>query len=325
MNFVMGVPTLPVYKDVWQIDAGVCLLTSDGKVRGPAGESPRAWRPPVPPPPPPGLQRPRLGHPGPRLGHVQLPGRLGGAALRDVRGRLRPGRRLLRRLPLRLLGPLLHALCQLRPARLLRRERLDHAGACVGGGGGVGCSLRAINPPRPPPPLPQVPNQGQCKCATGWGGTYCGQCATGYAGTLCQTCADGFWGSSCSACPACGANGACSGNGTKGGSGACICANGWTGPLCTVPPPSSSSSSSGTPPADAGAIAAGVIFGVLGAAAIGVFVYARFFGGGPAVAAAWAATVRTLSFGTGSSAKLERTSLMSSGAAATRLGSSSAY
>lgn len=194
-----------------------------------------------------------------------------------------------------------------------------------GGGGGVGCSLRAINPPRPPPPLPQVPNQGQCKCATGWGGTYCGQCATGYAGTLCQTCADGFWGSSCSACPACGANGACSGNGTKGGSGACICANGWTGPLCTVPPPSSSSSSSGTPPADAGAIAAGVIFGVLGAAAIGVFVYARFFGGGPAVAAAWAATVRTLSFGTGSSAKLERTSLMSSGAAATRLGSSSAY
>jgi hypothetical protein len=33
MNFVAGIPTAPTYSDVWQIDAGVCLLAPNGQVR----------------------------------------------------------------------------------------------------------------------------------------------------------------------------------------------------------------------------------------------------------------------------------------------------
>ena len=152
-------------------------------------------------------------------------------------------------------------------------------GSCVGSGSNIA-----------------VPNEGQCACRQGWGGTYCGACATGWGGVSCETCALGFWGAACSACPACGPNGACSGNGTRTGTGTCTCSGGWTGPLCTTPPPTSAAGPS-SPPVDGGAVAAGVIFGVLGAAGVGVFVYARFFGGGPAVASAWAATRRALGFG----------------------------
>jgi hypothetical protein len=94
----------------------------------------------------------------------------------------------------------------------------------------------------------------------------------------CDSCETGYWGLSCSACPPCSSNGQCDGSGTGSGSGQCVCAAGWTGTLCDKAA------------VDGGAIAAGVIFGLLGAAAIGVFVYARFFGGAPKVAAAWAAT-----------------------------------
>jgi hypothetical protein len=72
---------------------------------------------------------------------------------------------------------------------------------------------------------------------------------------------------------------------------------------------------------DGGAIAAGVIFGLLGAAIIGVIVYAKFFGGGPAVAAAWAsmksATAKATGVATGwmGTSKVERTSLLRPAAA----------
>jgi hypothetical protein len=74
---------------------------------------------------------------------------------------------------------------------------------------------------------------------------------------------------------------------------------------------------------DGGAIAAGVIFGLLGAAALGVFVYARFFGGGPRVAAAWSAVKGAAGKGaaavtgafSGGNSKAERASLMRAPAA----------
>ena len=171
---------------------------------------------------------------------------------------------------------------------------------------------------------------GFCNSGSGWGvcdpvqGCTCsGQRANGPAGA-CDACLPSYYGVACAACPNCDpvhtVGGVCDGSGTNGGTGRCVCRDGYLPPLCSAPAPSPSPS--GAPAADSasasaaavspGAAAAASLFAIALAAAGGVFVYGRFFGGGPRLASLWdslSASVGRAATKVGNGS-LERTSLL---------------
>lgn len=106
----------------------------------------------------------------------------------------------------------------------------------------------------------------------------------------------------------------CSGHGSANlDSVTCSCDAGFSGQFCQ--------SGSAAPPAtNSVAVGFGVTAGVLGAAVLGVWTYARFFGGGPRVAAAGAAVKAagaTLYRGLTSSSSSGRSSLIGKGSSYT--------
>lgn len=173
---------------------------------------------------------------------------------------------------------------------------------------------------------------GFCNAERGWG--VCDSvegcvCESPHVGTDCSSCPAGQYGVDCATCAAC-VHGTCDGGGTSGGTGACVCANGWSGPSCSIPVPTTNtathtakaapspgpsggggSSAAGTPAMPPGATGALVFFGLVLGGAGGLWVFATYFGGGPVLAAAWA-KARALLPGGGNA---ERTSLLSQAAA----------
>ncbi len=139
-----------------------------------------------------------------------------------------------------------------------------------------------------------------CVCNFGHDGANCGQCAVGHFGEVCAACAP---------CDAVG--GFCDGSGSSIGTGQCFCNSGYTGADCSqrispspLPPPSAAAA--GLSSGAAAAVALLVVGLAIGAS---LFVYGKFLGGGPVLAAA-AAKVRGLvpsSFG-----GTERVSLLAS-------------
>lgn len=168
----------------------------------------------------------------------------------------------------------------------------------------------------------------------------------------CDACKAGFWGTGCSECAPCDpAGGTCSGSGTTGGDGTCQCKDGYFGADCSqntysatatrsrapgspTKSPYPTATPTFVPPAPAAGLSAGGAAAVslavlsLGAAG-GLFVFAKFFGGGPALAAAAGKVTGIFSSSAGggggsgaassySSRSVERTSLLG-GAKATPL------
>ena len=355
LTFVAGEPRLPTFSDAYLIDPGVCLLApSNGKVRRMRGwgcpsrghaTPPRSLGSRSPVETPVLLGAPTL--PPPLLSGVRWPDR---RLAQPRRSRLRVRRRVSRQEktcrdcavmcsdpppPPLCAGDALCGSCTPTVAYGFPDCRLcpsDEGTPCGGGASPprgfcdetIGCVCIS--------PFERDAVAGSCaSCAQGfWGATCaacpsCGlrgscngsgtgggsgqcDCSTGWTGAACGDCAQGFWGAACAACPSCGPHGTCDGSGTTGGSGQCTCAGGWQGPLCTeaVPLPVGLS---------AGAIAATIVLTAACAAALGVFVYARFLGGGPAVEAAWAAAKAGVrrggaALGWGAASRLERASLI---------------
>ena len=121
-----------------------------------------------------------------------------------------------------------------------------------------------------------------CPCPPAWSGDpLCTSCGAHFSGSLCESCDSGYWGLSCTACSACNlAHGTCDGSGTQGGTGKCKCSDGYSGDDCTTAPSNTDAkgSSKKLSPGAAFGISLLVIFGV---AAVGAFVFARYYGGGP--------------------------------------------
>ena len=172
---------------------------------------------------------------------------------------------------------------------------------------------------------------GFCNAGAGWGacdpqsGCVCnGQHVNGPA-AACDACAPAYWGSSCAACPACDpvhtVGGACDGSGTTGGSGRCVCLPDYEGPTCSQAIPAFLPSSTPNPPAPApapatlpaGAAAAVALLVISLSAAGGLFVYGRYMGGAPRLAAAWQAVSASAAHAAAkvSGGGVERTSLLS--------------
>jgi hypothetical protein len=96
----------------------------------------------------------------------------------------------------------------------------------------------------------------------------------------------------------------------------CNCDNGWSGKYCTE---GSNPSNSAPPASSASATAAGVSIGLLVAVGAGLYVYATYFGGGPALKSAYDSTVSFVTGGGSSGSRF----LYSSSATATSFSSSS--
>jgi hypothetical protein len=322
LTFVDGQPTLPIFSDVWQIDAGVCLLSPvNGKVCRSVRDAGPACNVRVETSPYIYINRSRItSHAAPRFATVMAllsstPWCAAATVLSMVRGAQRWRQPIAVCTPLTM-APLPPHPPSLAPVMATTGDAL--CGSCTRSAAfGVypNCTLC---PTMFGTACGNGEDRGMCDPVAGCVCNAAQHFARGKSGN-CDSCEQGYWGLACQACPACSAHGSCDGSGTGGGSGACRCVGGWSGALCATPPSSAA--------VDGGAIAAGVIFGLLGAAALGVFAYARFFGGGPRVAAAWAAmrhaAARAFSascFGGG--AKAEKAALLrptsSSAAAAAR-------
>lgn len=131
-------------------------------------------------------------------------------------------------------------------------------------------------------PCPDCGSHGSCDGSGTPGGTGVCVCTAGWSGATCSGCLVGFYGPLCSSCPDCGDHGSCEGSGSHSGTGACVCSGGWSGRVCNSPP-----AAQGAPaPVNGGAIAAGVIVGLLVLGAAGVGMWARWGGGSPTLRAA---------------------------------------
>jgi len=186
----------------------------------------------------------------------------------------------------------------------------DRCGSCTPG--------LAYNPAAGCPECAVAFGGGPCNVENGWGvcdpvagcvrnfghdGANCGQCAVGHFGEVCAACAP---------CDAVG--GFCDGSGSSIGTGTCMCNDGFTGADCSqrILPPPPSAASAGLSSAAAAVISLLVVGLAVGAS---LFVYAKFLGGGPVLAAA-AAKARALLPGVGGAPGLERAGLLKSGAKA---------
>ena len=139
-----------------------------------------------------------------------------------------------------------------------------------------------------------------CVCAFNHDGPNCGQCAAGHYGAVCAACA---------ACDPVG--GACDGSGSSIGTGACECNPGYMGADCSqrIPPPAAAAGLS-----TGGAVAVSLLVIGLSVGA-SLFVYGKFLGGGPVLAAA-AAKAGALWPSAGGAPGLERAGLLKAGAKA---------
>jgi hypothetical protein len=109
-------------------------------------------------------------------------------------------------------------------------------------------------------------------------------CNVGFTGITCSLCKNGYFGSSCTACSTCDSKGGiCDGSGSRSGSGKCICNEGYTGVDCSqlIPPSSNAAASS-----QSAGVAAGVSFGVLASLGAALYVYSKYFGGGTKISKA---------------------------------------
>ena len=202
----------------------------------------------------------------------------------------------------------------------------DRCGSCTLGSWGPTCTGTCPS------------GNGFCNSGNGWGvcdpvnGCTCtGNHVQGPAMT-CDACTAGYATPDCSPCAPCDPTGGyCDGDGMPVGTGQCICNAGFTGPTCSdvvqsqsatktvfpKPPSYTSSPAPAAPTASAGlssGAAAAVSVVVIGVAiGGGFFVWSTFFGGGPAIAAAFASVKAALpsasAFG-GNAAGSERSGLL---------------
>ena len=180
----------------------------------------------------------------------------------------------------------------------------DRCGSCTVG--------QAYNPAAGCLECPVAFGGGPCNDENGWG--VCDPvagcvCSFNHRGANCGQCAVGHYGSVCAACAACDpVGGVCDGSGTSIGFGACLCNDGYMGDDCSqlIPPPPAAKAA-GLSPGGAAAVSL-LVIGI--AAGAGLFVFVKFFGGGPALAAA-AAKARALVPSVGMSGS-ERAGLLTS-------------
>ena len=178
----------------------------------------------------------------------------------------------------------------------------------------------AYNPAAGCPECPVAFGGGPCNVENGWG--VCDPvagcvCAFNHDGPNCGQCAAGHYGAVCAACAACDpVGGACDGSGSSIGTGACVCNPGYMGADCSqrIPSPAPSPSTAAAGLSTGGAVAVSVLVIGLSVGA-GLFVYGKFLGGGPVLAAA-AAKARALLPSVGGAPGLERAGLLKTGAKA---------